>query len=122
MSPHDDLVATLKAQAVAQNLRERAFDGCRQWIRDGTEEGTDGLGGWSAEEIEVHFDSCSVVFDHAILSYPYVDTRLGLYVRDGTGFYSRDLRPIGYYRLITFLDGRVDDDYFVIEMNKPAGD
>jgi hypothetical protein len=113
----EKLVADLKALAAAQNLRDRALEVYREHLREGA---GDGLGGWSAEEIEVHFHHCSLAFDHGVLSYPFVDTRLGLYVRDDTGLFFDGLRPIRYFRLITHLDGTVDDTYFVIETNKPA--
>ena len=116
----EELVVALATLAVNQDLRRRAFDGCREWLSEDAGAGPSGLGGWSAEEIEAHFGYCSLVFDHGLLGYPFVDTRLDLYVQDGSGMYIRGLRPVGYYRLITRLDGTPDDDYFVIESSKPA--
>lgn len=118
----EELVAALAALASQQNLRSQAVEGCDKWLRAGAEEGADGLGGWAAEEIVPRFASCSLVFEHGILDYPFIETRLELYVQDDSGVCFRDLRPIGYYRLITLLDGTADDDYFVIETSKSAGD
>lgn len=114
----DELVAALAALASAQNLRGRAFEGCGRWLRDGAE---NGLGGWSADEIEPRFASCSLVFAHGLLGRPFVDTRLDLCVRDPSGVCAGGSRPVGYYRLITRLDGTDEDDYFVIDVHKPAG-
>ena len=116
----DKLVTAAADLASTQNLRDQAFEGCGMWLRDGAESGSDGLNGWAIEEIEPHFASCSLVFDHGLLDYPFVDTRLTLHVRDASGSYHRDLRTIGYYRLITLLDGTADDDYFVIDVPKPT--
>jgi hypothetical protein len=114
----NELVAGLAALAAAQNLRARAFEGCAEWLREG--DGPDARGGWAVEEIEPRFARCCLVFDHGILNYPFVETRLELGVRDERGVYLRDFRPIGHYRLITRLDGTADDDYFVIEVDKPG--
>lgn len=113
------MVAALLALAASQDLRARAEAGCRESIRSTLADGDD-LRGWSVEEIEMHFHNSSLTFDHGILDYPYIDTRLGLYVRDLSGVYFLGLRPIGSYRLITLLDGTDDDDYFVLDTDKNA--
>ena len=114
-----EMVAALLALAASQDLRARAEAGCRESIRSTLADGDD-LRGWSVEEIEMHFHNSSLTFDHGILDYPYIDTRLGLYVRDLSGVYFLGLRPIGSYRLITLLDGTDDDDYFVLDTDKNA--
>jgi hypothetical protein len=115
MTPAEQLVAAVAALAATHDLRRRAFDGCRGWMRQSAGD----VRGWSPDEIELHFHACSLVFEHGLLSYPFLDTRLGLYVRDDSGVYLDDLRPVGHYRLITRLDGSADDDYFVIDTAKP---
>ena len=114
-----ETVAALLALAASQDLRARAEAGCRESIRSTLADGDD-LRGWSVEEIEMHFQRSSLTFDHGILNYPYIDTRLGLYVRDLSGVHFLGLRPIGSYRLITLLDGTDDDDYFVLDTDKNA--
>ena len=114
----EGIVSALLTLAESQKLRHRAEETCREWLRSASEEGD--LGGWSLEEIELHFERCALVFDHGILSYPFVETRLGLYVADSTGVCFRGLRPVGHYRLITLLDGTDDDDYFVLDTVKNA--
>lgn len=118
MSPAEveDLVTRVSSLASAMNLRERAIDGYKKWITNSHSDGQDCLDGWAEEEIELQFTSCSLVFAHDLLDYPFIDTRLQLNVRDLNGLNSL---PIGYYRLITLLDGTDDDDYFVIDSPKP---
>ena len=106
-------VATMLGLADAHDLRRRAEASCWQWLRSSAEEG--GLGGLSPADIQMVFERCALVFDHGILSYPFVETRLGLYVADPAGVYFRGLRPVGHYRLITLLDGTTDDDYFELD-------
>ncbi len=104
-------VALMRSFATTHDLRREAELCCRQSLRSAAEEGD--LDGLSPEHVQVVFERCSLVFDHGELSYPFVETRFGLYVPDPTCF--RDQRRVGHYRLITLLDGRVDDDYLVLE-------
>ena len=108
-----DAVAAMLALADTHDLRRQAEASCRQCLRSSAEEGE--LGGLSLADVQVLFERCALVFDHGVLSYPFVETRLGLYVPDPTGVYFRGLRPIGHYRLITLLDGTAVDDYFVLD-------
>ena len=98
-------------------LIELAFEGCRKSMivcaKEDEALGLKPLHGWDMESIQLHFDKQSLVFNHGILSYPHLDTQIGLYVENP--FYHKDLKPIGHYRLITTLDGKIDDDYFVLE-------
>lgn len=112
----EKLVADLTALVSRQSLRGRAFEGCSKWLHDPENDGPGGLSGRAAGEILPRFKSSSLVFDHGLLSHPFVETRLDLCVRDTSGTALNDLRPVCYYRLITLLDGTVDDDYFVIEV------
>jgi hypothetical protein len=101
------------ALADRHDLRQRAEALCRQWLSSAAECAP-------LTDIQIVFERCAIVFDHGILSYPFVETRLGLYVADLTGVYFRGLRPIGHYRLITRLDGTTDDDYFVLDEQRHA--
>lgn len=111
-----DIVAELLVAAASQRLRERAEEGCcdalaRCAIED-ADVGEVPLAGFDRVEILVEFGRHALVFKHGTLSYPFVETRIGLFVAaKAPGFYFRDLVPIGCYRLITHLDGEVDDDY-----------
>lgn len=77
--------------------------------------GADVLRGRRPNDIQLHFDNQSLVFKHGVLSYPYIDVQIGLYVADPKGIYFRDLEPIGTYRLIVMLDGEIDDNYLVLD-------
>ncbi|OWK42418.1 hypothetical protein [Fimbriiglobus ruber] len=105
-------VAAMLTLADAHDLRRRAEASCHEWLRSSAEEGD--LSELALADTQIVFERCALVFDHGILSYPFVETRLGLYVPDATGVYFRGLRPVGHYRLITLLDGTADDDYFVL--------
>jgi hypothetical protein len=106
-------VAAMLALAEAHDLRRRAEETCRKWLQTAAEEGD--LGSRTVEEVRVVFERCALVFDHGVLSYPFLETRLGLYLDDPDGAWFRGLRPIGHYRLVTLLDGKDDDDYFVLD-------
>jgi hypothetical protein len=108
-------VAAMRRLADAQELRAQAEAACRECIRTASEEGD--LGGLSPADIQVVFRRCVLAFDHGILSYPFIETAFDLCVADPTGGYFGGLRPVGSYRLLTRLDGTVDDDYFVL--NEP---
>jgi hypothetical protein len=108
-----DVVAAMLALARDQDLPRRAEETCWVWLRSAFEEGS--LAGLSPADVRVEFERSALIFDHGLLNYPFVETGLGLDVTDSTGAYFRDMRPIGQYRLITLLDGTVDDDYFVLD-------
>ena len=112
----EQIVAALRALVESQRLRHEAEEGCRTSMKNCANDGD--LEGWSPDEIEIRFERCALVFDHGIWSYPFVETKLGLYVRDPAGYLHDGLFPIGHYRLITLLDGTVIDDYFVLEKDK----
>lgn len=67
------------------------------------------------EQLLLEFDKQSLVFKSGILSYVYIDTQIGLYLRDEAGVHFRGLKPVGYYRLITLPNGRVENDYLVFD-------
>src|SRR5436305_11754687 len=117
-----------RMEGIAERLRqwseesgivEKALENCKVSLANCAEEdkqiGEQPLKGWELEQIRLEFDKQSLVFKHGILSYPYIDTEIGLYVDDPEGIYFRHLKPIGSYRLITTLDGEVNDDYLVLD-------
>lgn len=112
-----DTIAALGALANAHDLRLRAEELCQQWLRSSAEAGD--LGRRSPTDVQVVFERCALVFDHGVLSYPFVETRFGLYVPDPSGIYFCGLRSVDRYRLITRLDGTVDD-YFVLDEQRHA--
>ncbi len=97
-----EIILELKKLAQSQKLVDHAIQSCLAWLDD--EESLPS--GWSPAEIKCEFKSHSLCFEHSLLSYPFVVTHLRLF---------RNEDEVGYYKLITTLDGKVDDDYFVIE-------
>jgi hypothetical protein len=122
MGKVEEAVQVFADLAGEQGLRDCAVAACREALLNCAVEerelGLQELGGWSIEEIELHFDKCSVVFSHGVLNHPYIDTQIGLYIKDDGGVVFRNLNPIGTYRLITMLDGEINDDYLVIDREK----
>lgn len=98
----DSIVLYLSNLASQQCLIERAMRGCDKWF----ENEEDGLiGGWSCKDFVKEFFTFSLTFKHANWDLVYIDTTLNLLDKDG--------KEIGYYRLITTLNGEIDDDYLV---------
>jgi hypothetical protein len=50
------------------------------------------------------------VFKRSDWDLVYIDTHIDLVASNN--------QTVGYYRLITTLDGEADDDYFVLEISK----
>lgn len=119
-----DVLKQLEELSRNQKLIEQALESCKKSLdscfKEDEEMGFKPLKGWRLEEIKMVFEKQSLVFKHGILSYPYIDTQIGLYVDDSTKIYWNDLCPIGCYRLITHLEGEVDDDYLVLD-ERPEG-
>lgn len=85
-----------------QDLVGRARIVCARCLRDYEEE----IHPHHASDVQISFRSQALVFRNALIPYPYIDTRLALTIED---------KEIGYYRLITHLDGTDDDDYFHLD-------
>ncbi len=117
-----DAVKAFTVLAADRALQDRAIESCQQSLQncmlEERELGLQALGGWSLEEIELHFEKCSLVFSHKQIEYPFIDTQIGLYIKDVDGGWSDRLISIGSYRLLTLLDGTIDDDYLVILTEK----
>lgn len=97
-----DIVERLSTLATAQGLAKAAEQGCRAWFRNHGDDIP-----YTLSDVQMQFRSHGLVFRSALLSAPFIDTRLTL---------SIDGREIGYYRLITLLDGTPDDDYLVLDL------
>ena len=100
-----DAANRLTQHARAYQLAERARDGCALLLRN--EEGENGLpGGMRARDVEVRFRSHALYFENSLPGYPYISTLLDL-IAGG--------EEVGYYKLISDLDGQVVDDYLVFD-------
>ena len=108
----DEAAELLRRSFDAQQLLARAQSGFRAWIDEATDDNEGDLpDGWLYSELSADFQSAALCFQSALLSYPYVDTRLRI-MRNGV--------QVGHYRFITTLDGKEDDDYFVIDQPAEA--
>jgi hypothetical protein len=113
----ENIVKQLQDWSEERSLIEEAYQCCRTSLenneRDDKEVGHTAR--WKLSDIQLHFDRQSLVFQHSVFSYPFVDTQIGLYVVAESKGWFRDLQPIGRYRLITSLDGQVEDDYLIFD-------
>ena len=115
----EETARILESRLDMQRLIDEAIENCKVSLVNSAQ---DDLGvnevplkGWRLEQIQIRFHKQSLVFKHGVLSYPYIDTQIGLYVEDDSGVYLEGLKSIGHYRMITLLDGRADDDYLVLD-------
>jgi hypothetical protein len=116
------LSAKLQEHAIRLDLERLALDGCdlalRNCLRDDIAMGIEPLGGWPIEQIQRRFVKNALVFHYEGWDHVYVETVIGLYVRDPVeAGPKKELPfdwPIGTYRLMTSEDGEFDDDSLVI--------
>jgi len=97
----ENLLLLLRQHAMQQALFECAEEGCRRWFLNELDEMP-----YPLAAIRFERASQALSFYNAALPYPYITTTLRLFV---------DEREVGDYRLITLLDGTVDDDYLVFD-------
>ena len=69
------------------------------------------LGDWAGAELGKSSARTRLCFETALLPYAYVVTRLDLFAPDG--------REVGHYRLVATLAGEAEDEFLVIEQDKP---
>lgn len=107
-------VSELEAWSLQHNLVAEALASAKVFVRNNEqEEIAIGLKPTiDYREIVYDFDKQSLVFK-SNLPHVYIDTQIGLYLRDTRGIYYRGLEPVGHYRLITFLDGQDEDGYLI---------
>lgn len=113
-----DIIDYLTIWSEKHGLIETAIKSCKKSLENSIKEDQKlclvALGGFSMDDIHLHFAGQSLVFKHNILEYPFVETTIELCISDVEGVYLLDRKPIGRYRLITKLDGEIDDDYLEI--------
>jgi len=107
----EHLIEELRRLAESQRLERRALEACDTALAAlAAEDGH--LSGFDRSEVILRVARQALVFEHALLSYPFVEVQVGLYVAaKPPSIYLFDLIPVGCYRLITTLDGETDDDY-----------
>jgi hypothetical protein len=105
------IVKHLSEWASERRLVQEAMRGCERWFVN--ESGT--IDGWAVADIRMAFRSQSLCFVSGLLSYPYFVTSLDLFA---SGEETEGFSTIGEYRLITRLDGEVDDDYLILDRSR----
>ncbi len=97
------IVDELAEFAREQNLVARALDSCITFLNNEAQEGSlpHQL---SPSDVSMRFSSHSLTVESSSLTYPYVCTRLDLYVAE---------EEVGWYMLVVRLGGQDEDDYLV---------
>ena len=113
----EDIVKQLQDWAEERSLIEEAYECCRTFLENNEREDKEAghTTRWKLSDIQLRFDRQSLVFKHGIFSHSFVDTQIGLYAAAESKGWFRDLQPTGRYRLITSLDGQVEDDYLIFD-------
>lgn len=106
MDDLSEIVNRLTEHARSYQLAERATDGCALLLLNNQEQENGLPEGMSISAIEIRFGSHALFFDKTVLSYPYIVTHLDLLADD---------ERVGFYKLITSLEGQVEDDYLVFD-------
>jgi hypothetical protein len=106
---------------IEQNLLLQAIDKCDIALQiceqEEIELNIQPLKGWIREDIHKRLRQHTLVLMDKYPSSPYIETVLDLYIpstnkKDTPSAFDM---PIGFYKLITNLDGVIEDDYLVIE-------
>ncbi|MEW6211374.1 MAG: hypothetical protein AB1631_23615 [Acidobacteriota bacterium] len=111
----DEIIRQLEDLTTRQRLITLAIESCRKALINCAEEdeaiGLKPLKGYSLESIQLKFKKQSLVFRHDVFAHPYIETEICLCVEDREGICLNDSKPIGEYRLISKMDGEIEDDY-----------
>ena len=102
----DILAQRLTLWAEKQNLLEKALQGLAKCFEN--EGGI--IDGWTIAEMRPQFRDHALCFSSALYSYPFVKTTFHLFSPD-------DIHS-GEYRLLTTLDGEIDDDFLLLDVTK----
>jgi hypothetical protein len=98
-----NIISTLRQHAKAVELDKQAKVAVDEWLKE--IEPTDLPVDLRSEKIKMVFSSRWLCFEPKLVSYPYIDSRYILVAGK---------KKIGYYRLISTIEGEIEDDYFVI--------
>jgi hypothetical protein len=111
------LIEELQELVKKQNLQEKAIQYCKTALTNSKAEEIDlnlePLNGYELGNIQLQFKKHSLIFKNNVLTYPYINTTIGLYLINKSRKSPNDLEEIGEYSLITLLDGEIDDDYLL---------
>lgn len=98
------------------DLKKAAFDALEKIFLENVAD-KEFLCGFERSEINAIFDRFEFQVDRRDRD-PIIRTRIGLYVDDKDQVWLNNIEPIGYYELETDLNGKIVDDWFVIEKEK----
>jgi hypothetical protein len=95
-----NLIADLRRHAERHQLDQTAQDAVKQWLARERKLTID------ASKVEARFNTRSLCFESSRLGHGFIVSQYEIIYEESR---------IGYYRLISTLDGRIDDDYFVLD-------
>ena len=97
----------------AQKLTETALKYCKislkNYKKDDPIEFQKVFGELKIGALKLQFKRKALIFENALLDYPYIETTIEIFKKQRNRFYL-----IGSYRLITKLNGEIADDYLEI--------
>ena len=108
-----ELEILLKGKCNAFDLKQIAFNCLLQIFKDNSNN-NDFWNGYTENEIKPIFERFEYQIDRRIGS-AIIRTRIGLYLEDSDNVWLDNIEPIGYYELETDFNGKILDDWFVIE-------
>lgn len=97
------------------NLKQKAFEALDKIFAGNSNEEVF-LGGFERSEIKTVFDGYEYLVDRWQDDHSIIRTRIGLCIENLV--YLGGIEPIGYYELDTDFDGKVIDEWFVVEKEK----
>lgn len=113
-----EILLTDRCQSL--DLKRKAFDILEILLSSTSNEEVD-FGGFDKTEIKLVFDRFEYQIDNRNFG-SVIRTKIGLYIDDPKHVWLDSIEPIGYYELETDFNGKILDDYFVIEKEKYIDD
>jgi hypothetical protein len=117
---NQELEIVLTERVIMLDLKKAAFDTLEKIFLE-NEANKDFLCGFERCEIKAIFDRFEYQVERRDRD-PIIRTRIRLYVDDKSQVWFDNMEPIGYYELETDLNGKIVDDWFVIEKEKYVKD
>ncbi|MBL7817080.1 MAG: hypothetical protein JNL70_18805 [Saprospiraceae bacterium] len=114
----EEIHQTLKEFSEKYKLKQEAIDSCMKAMEHCIADDSDGLGGFSIDEIRLEFMQHDLIFEHYLYNIIFVKTKIGLYQNKENPDYVKRLKPIGYYELDTNMEGDSFDDWLIIDVKK----
>jgi hypothetical protein len=103
---------------IKHNLKQKALEGCEEFMSNSYEDGDDSIRGFSREDLIIDFENHKLVFEHYFYPTPFVETKIGIYKKEEEDIYVTNHEPVGYYVLDTDFHGQTFDDWLIIDTEK----